>query len=96
MTDRYAGPMGIIEDVCGPEILSRVKPIWGVNEEGEIRGIWRDCGVPNLWYMLGMRSNKISLSASLNRIQETFKCAASFRSMSPFVRMLKSSIFAFN
>jgi hypothetical protein len=39
--------------ICGPEITDRIKRIWGLDEEGESRGAWRDCGVDNLWYMMG-------------------------------------------
>ncbi|KAF7798202.1 hypothetical protein EIP86_009419 [Pleurotus ostreatoroseus] len=28
-------------------------PIWGLNEEGELRTTWREVGLPNVWYMMG-------------------------------------------
>ena len=28
-------------------------PIWGLDKEGEVRGAWRELGVPNLYYMMG-------------------------------------------
>ncbi|KAI1455145.1 FAD/NAD(P)-binding domain-containing protein [Annulohypoxylon moriforme] len=28
-------------------------PIWGIDEEGEFRGAYRETGVPNLWLMVG-------------------------------------------
>lgn len=100
MDRRYAGPMGIIEDLCGSEIASRVKPIWGLNEEGEIRGIWRDRGVPNLWYMLGMRMRMNEICTmrrnELNGTQEIFKCAVSIRNMSLFVCIPKSGLFVWD
>ncbi len=40
--------------ILGPEVGARLKPIWGLDEEGEIRGAWRDIGVPHLWCMIGM------------------------------------------
>ncbi|KDR66366.1 hypothetical protein GALMADRAFT_162115 [Galerina marginata CBS 339.88] len=46
-------PVGHIRRVCGDEVASRCKDIWGLNDEGELNGVWRDLGVPGLWMMLG-------------------------------------------
>lgn len=51
---RFAGPKSVVEQVCGPEVAAKLKPIWDVDEEGEIRGVWRDVGIPNMWNMMGM------------------------------------------
>lgn len=48
--------------ICGDAVGDKCKPIWGLNTEGEINGVWRDLGVPGLWYMTGACRN------SLNRI----------------------------
>ncbi|KAJ6515648.1 hypothetical protein C8R45DRAFT_957213 [Mycena sanguinolenta] len=42
-----------IRKVCGDELADKCKPIWGLDEEGEINGCWRDLGIPGLWYMMG-------------------------------------------
>ncbi|KAJ6598831.1 hypothetical protein DFH09DRAFT_1243368 [Mycena vulgaris] len=42
-----------IRKVCGDELVEKCKPIWGLDEEGEIQGCWRDLGIPGLWYMMG-------------------------------------------
>ncbi|KAJ7490350.1 hypothetical protein B0H11DRAFT_2010164 [Mycena galericulata] len=42
-----------IQRVCGDELTHKVKPIWGLDAEGEIKGCWRDLGIPGLWYMMG-------------------------------------------
>ncbi|KAJ7094555.1 hypothetical protein B0H15DRAFT_127960 [Mycena belliarum] len=42
-----------IRKVCGDELTEKCKPIWGLDEEGEIQGCWRDLGIPGLWYMMG-------------------------------------------
>ncbi|KAJ7498695.1 hypothetical protein FB451DRAFT_1334343 [Mycena latifolia] len=42
-----------IRKVCGDELAAKCKPIWGLDEEGEIQGCWRDLGLPGLWYMMG-------------------------------------------
>ncbi|KDR66354.1 hypothetical protein GALMADRAFT_259418 [Galerina marginata CBS 339.88] len=46
-------PVGHIRRVCGDEVANRCKDIWGLNDEGELNGVWRDLGVPGLWMMLG-------------------------------------------
>ncbi|KAJ7090179.1 hypothetical protein C8R44DRAFT_818281 [Mycena epipterygia] len=42
-----------VRKICGDEIGTQCKKIWGLNDEGEINGAWRDLGVPGLWYMIG-------------------------------------------
>ncbi|KAE9404770.1 FAD/NAD(P)-binding domain-containing protein [Gymnopus androsaceus JB14] len=42
-----------IGNICGEDVERACKPIWGYDEETEIKGVWRDLGVPNLWYMGG-------------------------------------------
>ncbi|KAF8893477.1 hypothetical protein BD779DRAFT_1506493 [Infundibulicybe gibba] len=43
---------GLIK-LVGESVGKNLKPIWGLNEEGEINGVWRDLGVPGLWSMIG-------------------------------------------
>jgi len=40
------------EKILGPE-AKRIGPIWGHDQEGELRGNWRPTGHPALWNMLG-------------------------------------------
>ena len=35
-------------------MADKCKPLWGMDEEGEINGCWKDMGVPGLWYIMGM------------------------------------------
>ncbi|KAI0770913.1 FAD/NAD-P-binding domain-containing protein [Trametes elegans] len=49
----FTSPASTIKQICGEELGSRVKPIWGLDKEGELRTAWRDTGVPNFWYMMG-------------------------------------------
>nr|GAT42717.1 flavin-containing monooxygenase [Mycena chlorophos] len=49
----YGDPRRIIHQVCGPAVGDRCKPIWGLDEEGELQGVWRDLGMRGLWYMFG-------------------------------------------
>jgi putative flavoprotein involved in K+ transport len=39
--------------ILGDEAADRCAPVWGLDEEGEIRGIWRPTGHPGLWFMGG-------------------------------------------
>ena len=47
--DDYRGP---IRAILGDEY--KLTPIWGLNHEGELRTAWRECGAPNVWYMMGL------------------------------------------
>ncbi|KAL0575845.1 hypothetical protein V5O48_006135 [Marasmius crinis-equi] len=31
----------------------KLKPIWGLNEEGELNSVWKDTGVPGVWVGIG-------------------------------------------
>ena len=42
--------------ILGPEVGARLKPIWGLDPEGEIQGVWRDVGIPRVWCMMGESS----------------------------------------
>jgi len=44
---------GPIRQVCGDLIADACKPVWGLDEEGELRGCYRDLGFHGLWYMTG-------------------------------------------
>ncbi|KAJ6010310.1 Dimethylaniline monooxygenase (N-oxide forming) [Penicillium sp. IBT 35674x] len=39
--------------IFGDEVADRVQDIWGYDEEGEMRTIWRRSGHPGLWFMGG-------------------------------------------
>ncbi|KAJ7180333.1 hypothetical protein C8R43DRAFT_972653 [Mycena crocata] len=53
----FATGVGDVRDnvrkVCGDALAEKCKPIWGLDEEGEIQGCWRDLGIPGLWHMMG-------------------------------------------
>ena len=58
--------------ILGEDVAARVKPMWGVDEEGEQRNVWRDTGVPNFWFMMGnlmwcrFHSKHVALRESLS------------------------------
>lgn len=42
-----------LRKICGEIVAQKCKPIWGLDKEGEVSGVWRDLGVKGLWYMVG-------------------------------------------
>ena len=43
----------MLGQIFPPEVMEQIKPVWGVDEEGEQVNVWRDSGVPNFWFMMG-------------------------------------------
>ncbi|GAA3966038.1 NAD(P)/FAD-dependent oxidoreductase [Gordonia caeni] len=39
--------------IFGDEIADRCGPVWGLDDEGELRGIWRRTGQPGFWFSGG-------------------------------------------
>jgi cation diffusion facilitator CzcD-associated flavoprotein CzcO len=42
-----------IRPILGEESIDRLSPVWGLDEEGEINGLWRPTGHPKLWFTGG-------------------------------------------
>lgn len=74
--------------ILGPEAGARLKPIWGLDAEGEIKGAWRDIGLPHLWCMIGTLSSCFGGGGEkiLNSMQGTSPCADTIRNTLPYVR----------
>jgi hypothetical protein len=53
MATGFSNTIDSISRTLGPEIASRTSAVWGVDEEGELRGAWRPSGVKGLWIMVG-------------------------------------------
>lgn len=49
----YGDPRSSICNLLDDEVGITVAPIWGLDNEGEVRGVWKEIGVPNLWAMMG-------------------------------------------
>ncbi|KIM76995.1 hypothetical protein PILCRDRAFT_796588 [Piloderma croceum F 1598] len=49
----YGDPSEPLRKVLDDELKGKCKPIWGLDDESEIRGLWRDMGIPHLWSMMG-------------------------------------------
>ncbi|KAL4245311.1 FAD/NAD(P)-binding domain-containing protein [Abortiporus biennis] len=39
--------------IVGEELGQKIPVIWGLTPEGEIKGVWRQLGLKNIWYMMG-------------------------------------------
>jgi len=46
----YQGMKSTIAKILGEEVAARTSDVWGLDEEGEIRGMWKATGHPGLWY----------------------------------------------
>ncbi|KZO93174.1 FAD/NAD-binding domain-containing protein [Calocera viscosa TUFC12733] len=42
-----------LEPIFQPEVVDALKPVWGVDGEGEIRAAWGESGHEAFWYMMG-------------------------------------------
>lgn len=54
----YGDPRNPMRDILGPELGKKLTPVWGIDEEGEIRSAWKELGIENCWAMMG----KLSIS----------------------------------
>jgi len=43
-----------MREICGDEVASKVNAVWGMDEEGQLQGVWRNCGHDGLWFAIGM------------------------------------------
>ena len=39
--------------ICGDDVTDQASPIWGVGEDGELQGTFRQSGYPHLWFIVG-------------------------------------------
>lgn len=53
MATGFSNTIDSIRMTLGDDVAKRCNPIWGMDEEGEIKSAYRECGVPNLWIMVG-------------------------------------------
>ncbi|KAJ9132188.1 Flavin-containing monooxygenase [Pleurostoma richardsiae] len=49
----FSSTVESVRQVFGDDIADQFKPIWGIDEEGELNGAWKFTGVENLWLMVG-------------------------------------------
>ncbi|KAK4466132.1 hypothetical protein QBC42DRAFT_193632 [Cladorrhinum samala] len=49
----YDTMRGTAGAILGDEVASQTEDIWGWDEEGEMRGVWKQSGHPGFWYHAG-------------------------------------------
>jgi cation diffusion facilitator CzcD-associated flavoprotein CzcO len=49
----FSNTIDSVRMTLGDKIADQCGPIWGVDEEGELRSAYRESGVPGLWIMVG-------------------------------------------
>jgi cation diffusion facilitator CzcD-associated flavoprotein CzcO len=53
MATGYTGMRDTARRLFGDELGDRVRDVWNLDEEGELRTIWRESGHPGFWFMGG-------------------------------------------
>jgi hypothetical protein len=48
------GHLDSMREICGDEVASKVGPVWGMDEEGQLQGVFRHSGHDGLWFGMGM------------------------------------------
>ncbi|KAG6337008.1 hypothetical protein ID866_2068 [Astraeus odoratus] len=63
-----------MREICGPDVANRVGPIWGLDSEGELQGVWRKTGQPRLWIGMGnfgrTRFHSLHLALQIKALEE--------------------------
>lgn len=49
----FSNTIDSIRATLGSAVADRCDKIWGMDDEGELNGAWKHCGVDNLWIMVG-------------------------------------------
>ncbi|CAH0051909.1 unnamed protein product [Clonostachys solani] len=49
----FTNTIDSIRSALGDKIANQCDPIWGIDQEGEFKAAYRECGVPNLWIFVG-------------------------------------------
>ncbi|CAN6674824.1 hypothetical protein TRVA0_067S00254 [Trichomonascus vanleenenianus] len=60
----FTGFKESVAETLGPKHAVNLKKIWGLDAEGEINGLYRDCGIPKCYYMSGA----IALARAQSRV----------------------------
>jgi len=46
-------PRHTVRTIFGDAVAEKIRPAWGVVEEGEVSGVWADSGIEGLYQMMG-------------------------------------------
>lgn len=49
----YEGQAEAARRILGEAVGARIGPVWGLDGEGELNGMWRPTGQPGLWFLAG-------------------------------------------
>ena len=49
----YRSMGGFVEEKFGGEVAARLGPVWGFDEQGEMRNVWKRTPQPGLWFIMG-------------------------------------------
>ena len=49
----YKNQQDAVRHFLGNEIADKIGPIWGIDEGGELRNMWRRTAQPGLWFTAG-------------------------------------------
>lgn len=49
----YSNMRDTARRIFGDQVADKLNPVWGLDEEGEFKTMWRDSGHPNFYYMGG-------------------------------------------
>ncbi|KAH7907304.1 hypothetical protein BJ138DRAFT_1214828 [Hygrophoropsis aurantiaca] len=70
----YGDPRDSMREVCSPEVAAKVGQVWGVDDEGQVPGVWRNCGHEGLWFGIGnlalSRFHSLHLAMQIKAIEE--------------------------
>jgi putative flavoprotein involved in K+ transport len=53
MATGYRNQQDVVRCVLGDEVADRIGPVWGFDDQGELRNMWRRTGQPGLWFTAG-------------------------------------------
>ena len=77
----YKNQQELVRQTLGDEVAEAVGPIWGVDEDGEQRNMWRRTAQPGLWFMSGglpqVRVYSKYLAMQIKAIEEGLMSATS-------------------
>ncbi|KAF9236329.1 hypothetical protein BU15DRAFT_50190 [Melanogaster broomeanus] len=49
----YGDPRDSMREICDPDVADKITPVWVMDEEGQVGGVWRYCGHDGLWFGVG-------------------------------------------
>ena len=49
----FSSTVESVRQIFGDDAANQCKPIWGMDEEGELNAAWKLTGIPDLWLMAG-------------------------------------------